>query len=47
MLNHSALLKRYAIEPKKSLGQNFLVDDEALLKIANFIDISGADVIEV
>lgn len=47
MSNHLHLLKRYAIEPKKSLGQNFLVQDEALLKIASYIDISGADVIEV
>lgn len=27
------LLKRYNIEPKKSLGQNFLVDHNALMKI--------------
>lgn len=47
MPNHLELLKRYAIEPKKSLGQNFLVRDEMLLKIANFTDISGKDIIEV
>jgi 16S rRNA (adenine1518-N6/adenine1519-N6)-dimethyltransferase len=47
MSNHSEILRRYAIEPKKSLGQNFLVQDTWLEKIANHIDISGKHIIEV
>lgn len=37
------LLKRYAIEPKKSLGQNFLVDHNALMKIVRDSDVGQAD----
>jgi 16S rRNA (adenine1518-N6/adenine1519-N6)-dimethyltransferase len=45
--HHAEILKRYAIEPKKSLGQNFLVNDMILEDIAGFIDIAGQHVIEV
>lgn len=37
------LLKQYNIEPKKSLGQNFLVDHNALLKIVRDSDVGPAD----
>ena len=37
------LLKRYNIEPKKSLGQNFLVDHNALMKIVRDSDVSQVD----
>lgn len=45
--HHAELLKRYAIEPKKSLGQNFLVNDVILENISEFIDIENRHVIEV
>ncbi len=35
------------IKAKKSLGQNFLIDHEALVDIASAIDISGRHIIEV
>jgi 16S rRNA A1518/A1519 N6-dimethyltransferase RsmA/KsgA/DIM1 with predicted DNA glycosylase/AP lyase activity len=35
------------IEPKKSLGQNFLIDEIALTDIAHAISISGKKIIEV
>jgi 16S rRNA (adenine1518-N6/adenine1519-N6)-dimethyltransferase len=47
MTNHSEILRRYAIEPKKSLGQNFLTQDALLEKIANHVDLAGKHVIEV
>lgn len=37
------LLKRYNIEPKKSLGQNFLVDHNALMKIVRDSDVGWED----
>lgn len=47
MSNHSELLQRYQIEPKKSLGQNFLTNDRIIEDIANHVDIAGHHVIEV
>lgn len=44
-INVSALLKKYGISPSKGLGQNFLVDKNALLKVVNTADISEDDLI--
>ena len=41
----SALLQKYDIRPSKGLGQNFLVDENALVKIANAAEIYEGDVI--
>ena len=47
-LNIAALLRDYGLSPKKGLGQNFLVDPEALRKIIQAADIlPGALVLEV
>jgi 16S rRNA A1518/A1519 N6-dimethyltransferase RsmA/KsgA/DIM1 with predicted DNA glycosylase/AP lyase activity len=35
------------IKAKKSLGQNFLIDEEALTDIAHAVEIGGKHVIEV
>jgi 16S rRNA A1518/A1519 N6-dimethyltransferase RsmA/KsgA/DIM1 with predicted DNA glycosylase/AP lyase activity len=35
------------IKAKKSLGQNFLIDEEALTDIARAIEIAGKQIIEV
>ncbi len=40
-----ALLKKYDLRPSKGLGQNFLVDEAALIKIANAAEIYEGDVI--
>ena len=37
------LLKRFKVEPKKSLGQNFLVDHNALMKIVRDSEVGPAD----
>ena len=47
MTSHQEILKRYQIEPKKALGQNFLVNSEVLENIASHLDIAGKHVIEV
>ena len=44
-LNISALMKKYNLKPKKGLGQNFLVDEFALERIAEVADISPADTV--
>jgi len=42
------LLRRYGIHPKKSLGQNFLVDSESLAKVVQSSDIQpGESVLEI
>lgn len=41
------ILKRYKIKAKKSLGQNFLINDEIIEKIANVIDCKNKNIIEV
>lgn len=46
-MKHSEILAHYAISAKKSLGQNFLVQDGILEKIANIVDIAGKAVVEV
>lgn len=44
-LHVPAILKRYDIKPRKSLGQNFLVDHNALLKIVREAEIQPEDVV--
>ena len=41
------ILKKYKIKAKKWLWQNFLVNDKAITKIANLIDVEGKNIIEV
>ncbi len=40
-----ALLRQYGLHPKKSLGQNFLVDEHALSNIVRAATITSADVV--
>lgn len=47
MSNHIDVLKKYNIWAKKSLGQNFLIDDEKVQNIANFCEIKGKNIVEV
>ena len=42
-LHIPSLLRRYSIQPKKSLGQNFLADHNALLKIVRDAEVEGDD----
>ena len=47
-LNVPALLRKYALRPDKSLGQNFLVDESALRKIIVVAEVaSDEDVLEI
>jgi 16S rRNA (adenine1518-N6/adenine1519-N6)-dimethyltransferase len=46
-MNHKEILKHYGIRAQKSLGQNFLVNDEILETIADSIQISGEDILEI
>jgi 16S rRNA (adenine1518-N6/adenine1519-N6)-dimethyltransferase len=39
------LIRRYDLDPKKSLGQNFLVDETHLARIAAAADLSAEDVV--
>lgn len=41
------IMKRYSIGAKKSLGQNFLVDEIKVQEIADVLDISEKNIIEV
>lgn len=47
IMNHREILNTYGIRAKKSLGQNFLVNDEILEAIVESIDITGHDIIEI
>ncbi|MDR3079059.1 MAG: 16S rRNA (adenine(1518)-N(6)/adenine(1519)-N(6))-dimethyltransferase RsmA [Rickettsiales bacterium] len=48
MSRAAEIVKKYAIAGKKELGQNFLLDDDLLEKIAASAgDLSGAEVLEV
>lgn len=38
-----AILQKYSIDPKKSLGQNFLFDENVLARIVETADLSPAD----
>ena len=44
-MNLSALLKKYNLQPKKGLGQNFLTDPHHLQKIVDAADLSPADTV--
>jgi 16S rRNA (adenine1518-N6/adenine1519-N6)-dimethyltransferase len=44
-VNVRRLLDQYGLRPKKSLGQNFLVDESALAKIVTAGEVSRGDVI--
>ena len=44
-LDVRALLRRHALEPHKGLGQNFLVDHSALLKIVTAAEIQPGDTV--
>ncbi len=41
------LLKKYNIWAKKSLGQNFLIDENKVQSIADFYEIQGKNIVEV
>ncbi|MFB0964657.1 MAG: 16S rRNA (adenine(1518)-N(6)/adenine(1519)-N(6))-dimethyltransferase RsmA [Patescibacteria group bacterium] len=41
------VVAEYGIRAKKAFGQNFLVDDAALSNIANAVEVTGKDVIEI
>jgi 16S rRNA (adenine1518-N6/adenine1519-N6)-dimethyltransferase len=44
-LNVPALLREFRLHPKKSLGQNFLVDEGALARVAAAADLTRDDVV--
>ena len=44
-LNFHALLRRYHLQPDKRLGQNFLIDEVALARIAAAADLTASDVV--
>lgn len=46
-MNYKEILNKYSISAKKSLGQNFLINDNILEKIVNFVDLSWKNIIEV
>lgn len=46
-MSHKQILDKYNIVAKKSLWQNFLVNDEILQKIVDFIDLSWKNIVEV
>lgn len=46
-MNSIEILHKYNIFPKKSLGQNFLVNDEILDKIASYISLENQNIIEI
>ena len=42
-LNVPALLRQYQLKPRKSLGQNFLIDNQALEKVVTAAEITRND----
>lgn len=44
-LNVPVLLKQFQLRPKKSLGQNFLVDEGALAKVASAADLTASETV--
>jgi len=46
-MSHLEIIKKYNIAPKKSLGQNFLVNDNILNEIVDFVDLEWKNIIEV
>ena len=47
LINSLNFLDKKWLKQKKSLGQNFLIDDNILKKITNIIDIENKDILEV
>ena len=45
MIDARQLLKQFGLRPKKSLGQNFLIDNHALDKIVRAADVTADDVV--
>lgn len=43
MMHPKHILRQYGLEPKKSLGQNFLFDENVLARIAAAADLTGQD----
>lgn len=41
------ILKKYNIRAKKSLGQNFLVNEDIVIEIANLVEIKWKNIVEV
>jgi len=41
------IINKYNILAKKSLGQNFLIDENKISEIANILDIRDMNIIEV
>lgn len=46
-MNHREILHHYGIRAQKSLGQNFLVNNDILEAIADSIEIAGKDILEI
>lgn len=46
-MDHREILRHYGIRAQKSLGQNFLVNDEILETIADSIGIEGKTILEI
>ncbi len=44
-LDISSLLKRYGLRPDKRLGQNFLIDESALQRVAEAAEVTADDVV--
>ncbi|MDD5197802.1 MAG: rRNA adenine dimethyltransferase family protein [Candidatus Gracilibacteria bacterium] len=46
-MDHKEILRHYGIRAQKSLGQNFLVNDDILETIADSVEITGKDILEI
>ena len=46
-MSHSEIIRKYQIQAKKSLGQNFLINDGILEKIATATKVKEKNIIEV
>ena len=46
-MKSSEIIRKYGISPKKSFGQNFLINEDILEKIASFIVLENKNIIEV
>lgn len=47
MIDSKQLIKQYGLNPNKALGQNFLIDENALERILELADCSGKRVLEI
>ena len=45
--NPKDIIREFNVDPKKSLGQNFLLDTNVLQNIASAIDIKNTPTIEI